>query len=173
MPKALSPKSQVLLDTWGRENRSIKDRACNECGVIYRPKRASSNYCSRTCQWKNNGKSQKRKQEVWWINKKGYVAGRITDSSGTRDVRQHRYIMENHLGRKLLPEEDVHHINGIKTDNRVENLKVLPHAEHSVITNSERVYRSGYKSKITEAERIRRSQRMKEYHAFKKANGKA
>jgi endogenous inhibitor of DNA gyrase (YacG/DUF329 family) len=42
-----------------------------------------------------------------------------------------RLIMENVLGRKLLPTEDVHHIDGNPQNNNIENLEVIDHVQHT------------------------------------------
>lgn len=72
-----------------------------------------------------------------WIDRKGYVRIRKDNLY----VLEHRDIMENYLGRKLLPTEDVHHIDGNKQNNELNNLLLIDHNLHSMLTNNTRNYK--------------------------------
>lgn len=114
-----------------------KEVRCAQCGKTYT--RAAStakvlNFCTRDCQYgyrRGLGKS--------FINASGYVVvgvpaghpGSRPNGANSAQIVEHRKVMQEFLGRELLPEENVHHINGIRTDNRPENLELWTRSQPS------------------------------------------
>ena len=115
------------------------NKICECCGVTYYvpPYRVEkAKYCSRSCLAKIHldqfshlrfqpANKPKRTYKTMTINGK--------------QVRVHRHLMEQHLGRKLMSWEHVHHINGDPHDNRLENLAVLSNAAHQKVEVEERM----------------------------------
>lgn len=66
------------------------------------------------------------------ITTDGYVWVRVENENRFHNqVKLHRYLMEIKIGRKLKEEEVVHHIDGNKLNNSIDNLKILSRAEHN------------------------------------------
>lgn len=131
------------------EKRTIP-RTCEQCGTPFLAwpsavKKGMGRYCSMSCR---NESYKGRKHEycerptMVGEGNPNWNGGVANHSAGYRSIRQsdgtyaleHRIVMETHLGRPLLPDEDVHHISlgkAGKSDNRIENLQVMSKAEHA------------------------------------------
>lgn len=76
-------------------------------------------------------------------NHKDWKGGRLLLDTGYvrlmvngKPFLEHRYIMEQHIGRKLDEAEVIHHLNGIRDDNRIENLEITNSHDHEKWTLS-------------------------------------
>jgi len=106
---------------------------CDGCSIIYTKSsgklrlsertKFSKHYHSRSCQATHANPNWKGGKK---LHKKGYVQILIDG----KYVLEHRYIMEQLIGRTLTEWETVHHINGNRSDNRPENLELKINEEH-------------------------------------------
>jgi len=92
-------------------------------------------FCSRFCGMKANrfGDFGKRDKNPRWGGGRGVATGGYITVIGQDGKRkyEHRVIAEATGGRELSTAEHVHHINGIRDDNRPENLEVMKGPDHS------------------------------------------
>lgn len=89
---------------------------------------------------------------IGWVGVNGYRC--ITDPFTGGHLYEHRAIMEKHLGRKLRRDEHVHHKNGNKLDNRLENLEVMNALDHFRVTQNNQI--KAYRELKKENKQLRR-----------------
>lgn len=143
---------KILLRAWNQRKRPRPILICQWCRKTFTA-RKSKKTCSVLCQRQLRSKTIKQRlaegvlKPFPWTGDgtkhPNWRGGRHKDHSGyiilkmrghpmadkNGWVREHRLIMANELHRTLMPGEIVHHRNGIKDDNRIENLQMVTHAK--------------------------------------------
>ena len=120
----------------GLKRRKGTTHTCQQCSKDFYAseyRNETAKFCSRRCivlahpeiteKARTNSPIMKRAGKC---NPKRYITIKVNG----KYIREHRHVMQVHLGRTLETYEQVHHINGNGTDNRIENLMVLTNSEH-------------------------------------------
>jgi endogenous inhibitor of DNA gyrase (YacG/DUF329 family) len=129
------------------QSRNRQTNTCPVCGKEWTlsasQKYHRADYCSRACEARSRIKrplDREHNGKPAVIDGHGYV--RIYEPGHPRATKagwifEHRWVVEQALGRYLDRDEHVHHINHVRIDNRPENLQLLSHREHALITGRE------------------------------------
>lgn len=105
-------------------------KTCPQCGLLFKIPDQRQKYCCMKCRrnaYKGNGNPNFRNGSR---ASAGYKVVHVTGDG--KHSLEHRLVLENKIGRKLLPGEQVHHIDEDKTNNHPDNLEALTPQEHKV-----------------------------------------
>ena len=116
---------------WDRnKDNSVEPRPCEACGTVFRPRPLNAGrFCSRDCALSGQqGSLGPNWRGGRHVGEGGYVRISKPDHPAAQGrggyVLEHRIVMKEMIGRYLRDGENVHHKNGDRADNRIENLEL-------------------------------------------------
>lgn len=121
-------------DCYHKSTRKNLDTYCKNCGKVFR--RKCENDIKSFCSLKCSCEFKRNKPKIAKLSKDGYKRIWLTDGSS---VTEHQYVMEKHIGRKLEKNECVHHIDGNRANNDINNLQLMTIGEHSKLHRKKEV----------------------------------
>lgn len=114
---------------------------CPDCGTKITK---NANRC-RSCQNKNHALTQGEEIGRRVVGANGYVSIKVARGKSRYSAEvsgrygnyhtEHRYVMENHLGRPLEKSEHIHHLDGNKQNNDLSNLMLLTSSQHNKVNH--------------------------------------
>ena len=136
--KRILQKQKDGVYRWTWQKYTLK--SCERCNEDFIASHSTLIYCSSSCSSLGNqatkGRTFNRPHQETIKHNSGYILRWIDKK---KYMLEHRYIMEQQLGRPLKTHEHIHHINGNRSDNRVENLVLLTKSHHNSIHKREEV----------------------------------
>lgn len=116
---------------------TIEQRPCEQCGTLMQVEfhlRDTKRFCSRACLTQSKrltGPGARMKRHDGYIQ---VYHPTHPDTTRAGMMLEHRLVAEQKYGRRILPTEHVHHLNGVRDDNRPENLEVIDPSSHAGVS---------------------------------------
>lgn len=116
------------FSSWGHKScyacrpQDARYDACPECNAKKYKRSSLCAKCSRSGERNGNWAGGKTQHSKGYTYVRVKEHPKVTGEAGY--VAEHVLVVEQHIGRFLVEGENVHHLNGLRSDNRIENLEL-------------------------------------------------